>query len=116
MPDHALAAAPWWRRVLTLEPAVVRGVIGAVVLVLGLWGVDAADLGDRVTESLVTLLGLVPLIVAAWTRTAVTPSAQVLVKQRADGELTPGDASPIPNDVTIRGDVPVGDLVEDRIR
>lgn len=89
------------RRLLTLEPAVVRGVIGALVLVLALWGVDAADLGSRVEQTVLTVLALVPLVTAWWTRSAVTPNAKVAEAVEADGTRVAGPASPLPTGATI---------------
>ena len=51
MPDHALTASPWWKRVLTLEPALVRTVVGGIVYILAVWGIDAADIGEQVESA-----------------------------------------------------------------
>lgn len=83
-------------RLLTLEPAVVRAVIGGVVLVLAVWGVDAADLGERVETTVLTALGLVPVLVGWWTRSAVTPNAKVVEEVQPDGTVVAGEASPLP--------------------
>lgn len=100
--SHIAEPAPQsaWRRLLALEPAVVRGVIAALVLVLGLWGVDVADLGGRVETTILTLLTLVPLLSAWWTRAAVTPNARVVESVR-DGVVEAGPA----NDLVVTGDV-----------
>lgn len=81
------ASRSWWSKVLTLEPAVVHGVIGALVFILALWGVDVAGFGDRLDQTILTALGIIPLVTAWWTRGKVTPDAKVLeaVKQDSDG-------------------------------
>lgn len=116
MADHALQTASGWRRFLTLEPALVRGIVTAIVSVALIWGLDLTDLGDKVNETANIIGVLLPLLQAWWTRSAVTPSAQVVAKQEPNGELVAGVGSLFPTDTPVRRDVPVGDLAHGRIR
>lgn len=65
---------PWWERLRLFEPAMVRAVVVAVVGVLALWGVDAADVGERVSGSWELLFAVLPIVQGWWTRTVVSPS------------------------------------------
>lgn len=65
---------PWIERVRLFEPAMLRAVVGAVVAVLLLWGVDLTPWGERITGSWELLFPLLPLIQGWWTRTVVSPS------------------------------------------
>jgi hypothetical protein len=66
------------KRLVTAEPALVRGVVGALVALGLVWGVDYTDLGEQVKESADIVGGLVVLLTSWWTRGAVTPSSKVL--------------------------------------
>lgn len=106
MPDHALnpARASLLRRLLTLEPALVRGVITALVFVAALWGLDIADVGEKVSQTLLVLLALVPMIQAWWTRGVVTPDAKVVQSVEPNGDVVAGPASALPTGMVIRRD------------
>jgi hypothetical protein len=97
MVDHT----PWWRRLLTLEPALVRGTITALVTLGLVWGVDFTALGDQLGRTADILLGLSALIGAAWTRSVVTPTARVVQVVGPDGTVTAGPASPLPTGAVI---------------
>lgn len=105
MPDHARTPArraSLLRRLLTLEPALVRGVITAIVFVAALWGLDVADLGEKVSQTILVLLALVPLIQAWWTRGVVTPDAKVVQSVEPNGDVVAGPASPSPTGMVLR--------------
>lgn len=85
---------PLWRRLLTLEPAVVRGVIGAVVAIGLLWGVDLTPWGDRLADTADILAGLVLLLTTWWVRSGVTPAASVVAKvDPKSGDVVDGPAA-----------------------
>ncbi len=100
MPDHALATAPWWKRLLTLEPALVRSVVGGVVYILALWGVDVAEVGDRLVASIIAALTIFTLV-GAWIRSSVRPDATVVQAVEPDGTVIAGPASALPTGMVI---------------
>ena len=77
MGEHSAGPVGWWTRVRTLEPALVRGVVVAIVGVLGLWGLDVAEVGNKVTETWAYLFPLIAVVQAWWTRGVVVPVAKV---------------------------------------
>lgn len=82
----------WWRLV-HLDPAIHRGLIMAVVLVLTSFGIHVSD---AIPDSLIILLVAVSAMVQAlWTKGAVTPNAKVvsyLDDPAKPREISPGDA------------------------
>ncbi|HEY9249248.1 MAG TPA: hypothetical protein VIO38_08960 [Rariglobus sp.] len=96
MSEHALPTAGW-HRLLTLEPALVRGVIGALVALGLIWGLDFTAIGDRLAQSADILGSLVALLTAWWTRSAVTPASQVEARVDSGGVTVAGPASPQPD-------------------
>lgn len=85
---------PLWRRLLTLEPAVVRGVIGAVVSLGLIWGFDLTPWGDRLTQTADILGTLVLLLTPLWVRHGVTPAASVVAKvDPKSGDVVNGPAA-----------------------
>lgn len=67
----------WWRLV-NLNPAVLRGVVVAVVALLGTVGILVTP---ALPDELVAALAAVAAVVQAlWTRAAVTPNARVVVR------------------------------------
>lgn len=84
-----------WERLRTLEPAVVRGVVVALVFVVGLVGFNIADVGEKVVAGYTALFALIPLIQAWWTRSAVVPASQVVAVVAPDGQVLAGPASPV---------------------
>lgn len=93
-----------WKRLLTVEPALVRGVIGALVSIGLIWGVDFTGLGEQVAETADILGGLVVLLTAWWTRSSVTPSALVVEQVEPNGRVIAGEASPLPTGQVITRD------------
>lgn len=84
------------QRLLTIEPALVKGVIGALVSIGLIWGVDFTDLGEQIKDTADIVGGLVVLLTAWWTRSSVTPTALVVEQVDADGHRIAGPASPLP--------------------
>jgi hypothetical protein len=113
MGEH-VATDAWWKRLLTMEPAVYRGVIGALVSVGLIWGADFADLGERIAQTLDAVGAIVALITPFWIRQATTPAATVVARVDANGDITAGDASPFPTGLVVQPDVTVGNLATGR--
>lgn len=65
----------WWRLV-NLDPAVYRGIIMAVVLLLASLGIAVSD--DIPVSVIGAVAALFALIQAMWTKSAVVPNAKVL--------------------------------------
>lgn len=75
------------RTIAALEPTAVRAVIGLLVTILARWGVDVADLGGRVGDTVADVVSLAVLLVTLITiRKAVTPTAAVVA--RVDNPVT----------------------------
>lgn len=87
----------FWERLRTLEPALVRGVVVALVFVVGLVGFNIADVGDKVVAGYTAIFAVIPLIQAWWTRSAVVPASQVVAVVAPDGQALAGPASPVPD-------------------
>lgn len=85
---------PWWRRLLELEPAVIRGVIGALVSLGLIWGVDRTPWGDRLTQTADVLGALVALLTPLWVRAGVTPAGSVVARvDPTTGDVVDGAAA-----------------------
>jgi hypothetical protein len=93
-----------WKRLLTVEPALVRGVVGAIVSIALIWGVDFTGLGEQISQTADIVGGLVVLLTAWWTRSAVTPAALVVEEVKPDGTTVAGPASPLPTGQVITRD------------
>ena len=64
----------WWEYLRFMQPAVLRGMVVAVVSAAAAWGLDLTQWGDRITWTYEALFVAASLIQAAWTRTVVSPS------------------------------------------
>ncbi len=87
---HAITPAtdtPWWRRLIALEPAVVKGLIGLLVALALIWGVDLTPLGDRLSQSADVLGSIIALLTPLWIRGSVTPDALVVERAARDHDL-----------------------------
>jgi len=101
---HALTpdtGKSWWSRLLTIEPAIVKGVIGALVALGLIWGVDLTPLGDQLTQTADILGSLVAILTPVWIRQSVTPDAKVVQTVEPDGRIVAGPASPAPTGSTL---------------
>lgn len=74
MGKYEAADAPWWTRLRLMEPAVLRGIILALVTAGAVWGLEWSETGEKIIESYGALFAIVPLVQAWWTRTVVSPS------------------------------------------
>lgn len=81
------------RRLLTLEPALLRAVLVAIAVVLGTVGLDATDAFERVNVAWAALFAVFPLVQGWWTRTAVTPNAAVVEQVKPSGVIVAGPAN-----------------------
>ncbi|WP_284252339.1 hypothetical protein [Litorihabitans aurantiacus] len=73
----------------------MRGVIGAVVALGLIWGVDLTPWGDRLTQTADVVGTLVLLLTPLWVRQGVTPAAAVVAKVDPDsGAVVAGPANP----------------------
>lgn len=98
------------RRISKVEgnPTIVRGVVVAVLTLLGGLGFTwAADVDEKTIGLLVTVIAaLVPIVQAMWTRLAVTPDVKVISRVTTTGEVVTGPAA----------DLPVGTLLDSDVR
>jgi hypothetical protein len=67
----------FFKRVMAFEPAMVRAVLLALVVVLGTVGVDFAPIADKIDTAWVALFAVLPILQGLLTRQAVTPNAKV---------------------------------------
>ena len=75
MGKYEAAEGGWWTRLRVLEPAVLRGIVLAIVTAAAVWGLEWSETGDKIIESYGALFAIVPLVQAWWTRTVVSPAA-----------------------------------------
>jgi ABC-type molybdate transport system permease subunit len=83
---------------LRTEPALVRSVVVAVVVLAGALGVSAvADVDDDTIDAIVTLIAVVgPVVAGLWTRFGVTPNGVVVAQvDSSSGTVVAGDAAAI---------------------
>lgn len=88
---------PWVKRILALEPALVRGVIVAVVGLAAYLGLDWAAEGEQASLIVFGLIAVLSAVQALWTRLVVTPTEKVAAVLRPDGQLEAGPAAPQPD-------------------
>jgi hypothetical protein len=95
------------------EPAVVRGLVVAVLTLLSAMGIAAASDPSRETiAALVTVASVViPLIQALWTRFAVTANDKVIARlSTSTGNVIAGPAAAAPTGSVVRIEsLPTGD-------
>lgn len=91
-----------WQRIRTFDPALVRGVVGAIVAIGLIWGVDFTGVGEQIAQTADIVGGLVSLLTAWWIRSAVTPAARVVESVDQNGVVIAGPASPRPTGEVIR--------------
>ena len=90
-----------WERVKTFEPALLRAVLAAAVTVAATVGLDLSGVADQVDIAWGAVYAVLPLVVAWWTRSAVTPNAKVAELVREDGVRVAGEASPMPTGMVL---------------
>jgi len=70
--------APWWQKLVTLDPALVRGLILSIVALFGT--VLKVTVLTGTADTIVTfVLSAFALVAAVWIRPSVTPNAKVVV-------------------------------------
>src|SRR5690606_41905430 len=67
----------FFKRVSAFEPAMVRAVLSALVVVLGTVGLEFAPIADKIDTAWVALFAILPILQGLLTRLAVTPNAKV---------------------------------------
>lgn len=75
-PDAPQNTLTW--KLFNLEPAVWRGVVTAVFVVLAAVGIKVSD--DVPDLAFMCILALLPVVQGLWTKGAVTPNAKVVVR------------------------------------
>lgn len=89
MGEHEMSVEKrsWWVRLRTMEPAMLRGIVGAVVVALGYWGVNVSDVADKISNSYAALFPVVILVISWWTRSVVySPASVDKIKEEIHGE------------------------------
>lgn len=94
----------WLKKLVTMEPALVRGIVGALVAIGLVWGVDFTGLGEQISQTADIIGGLVALLTPWAIRAAVTPAALVVEEVKPDGTTVAGPASPLPTGQVITRD------------
>lgn len=79
------------------NPALVRGLVVAVIGLLASFGLVRADVLDEAQLGYVVMIGTVvlPILQGLWTRYGVTPNAKVVAQVTAAGDVVAGDAAAI---------------------
>lgn len=85
------------------EPAVYKTAITGVVALLAIWGYNASEWGDKLTQSVDVLALLIPAVIALvanvvsglWVRKSVTPVEAVVEQVNKHGEVVAGPANDI---------------------
>lgn len=67
----------FFKRLLALEPTMVRAVLAALVVVLGTVGLEFTPVADKIDTAWTALFAVFPIIQGLVTRPAVTPNAKV---------------------------------------
>jgi hypothetical protein len=67
----------FFARLNAFEPAMVRAVLSAVVVILGTVGLEFAPIADKIDTAWVALFAILPILQGMLTRQAVTPNAKV---------------------------------------
>lgn len=67
----------WFRKLLTLEPAVVNSIVASVITLLALWGIDASQIATQIGDSALIIVAIVNIIFGFVTRSEVMPVAKV---------------------------------------
>jgi hypothetical protein len=67
----------FFARLNAFEPAMVRAVLSAVVVILGTVGLEFAPIADKIDTAWVALFAVLPILQGLLTRQAVTPNAKV---------------------------------------
>lgn len=105
MADHSALPESWWSKLLKLEPAVVKGVIGALASLGLVWGADFTQLSEQLKESADIIGSIVVLLTAGWIRNSVTPWWKVAATVDVNsGEFVAGPSAPQDNGTPVTVD------------
>lgn len=85
----------WFRRLATLEPAVLRGALVSLFAVLALLGAEWATEANAITV-VTAVTAVLPLLAGIFIRPAVTPNAKTAAKEATEGGYEAGEAAPYP--------------------
>lgn len=85
------------RELVAHEPVVVRSLIGLVVAGALVWGVDIADLGERIAQTVEIVAAIVALLGLTWARQGAVAAKEVVAVVEPDGTTVAGPASPLPD-------------------
>ena len=67
----------FFARLNAFEPAMMRAVLSAVVVILGTVGLEFAPIADKIDTAWAALFAILPILQGMLTRQAVTPNAKV---------------------------------------
>lgn len=85
------------RELIAHEPVVVRSLIGLIVAGALVWGVDIADLGERIAQTVEIVAAIVALLGLTWARQGAFAAKEVVAVVEPDGTTVAGPASPLPD-------------------
>lgn len=85
---------PWLKRLMALEPALIRALVTSVVGLGALLGYNWAAGGDQAVLLYGAAILVLGAVQALWTRLVVTPTDKVAAVVRSDGQLEAGPAAP----------------------
>lgn len=92
-----------WQRFTTFEPVLLRGILGALAVVLLAVGIDASDVFERINVAWAAVFGVIPLVQAWWTRGVASPTATIVEQATPTGRVVAGPANDVlPEGATIR--------------
>jgi len=83
----------WWERVKTFEPARLRAILAALAIVVGVFGVDATGIFEKIDVAWTALFGIIPLVLGEAVRRAVVPKETVVEQAMPNGEVIAGPAN-----------------------
>lgn len=105
MSDHAALPESWWSKLLKLEPAVVKGVVGLLVSLGLVWGADFTQLGEQLKETADIVGSVVVLLTSWWIRSSVTPWWKVAAAVDINsGKFVAGPSAPQDNGTPVTVD------------
>lgn len=82
-----------WERIKTFEPARLRAILAALVVVVGVFGFDASGIAEKIDVAWTALFGIIPLVLGEVIRRAVVPKETVVEQVMHNGEVIAGPAN-----------------------
>jgi len=90
------------KRILSLEPLAVQGVVRTLFVFLGIVGLSVPEnISAAVLSAIVAAYAVVEAATTLWARSQVTPDFKVVQSVDADGVTVAGPASPLPDGTVI---------------